>query len=84
MENNTLFWNDKRIMACSVEDLVLIVEATVPSRVRNQRLVAQALPDQIWSQDIQCHLSMIGLFELFQLADVLADFILSQEEDAHV
>lgn len=40
------------------------------SNNRKQHTVAQALHDQSWPADIQGGLSLIGLFEYFQLWDV--------------
>lgn len=65
-------------------DIAPLVVAAIPPRIRNQRLVVDVLPNQTWTQDIQSNLSMVGLFELYQLADVLIEFNLSQEDDIHV
>ena len=58
--------------------------AAVPTRARNIHLVADALVDHKWAHDIQGGLSLIGLYELFQLADTLSDFVLAQEDDSHI
>lgn len=68
---------------CSVSELAPLVVAQVPSRVRNQWLVAEALPNQSWTRDIQGCLLMVGLFEFFHLVDVLVEFTLPQE-DVHM
>lgn len=41
------------------------------------------MQSQIWPSDIKGGLSMIGLFEYFQLWDILLDIVLSDEEDHH-
>ena len=82
--NNTLFWSDRWLMGCSVADVAPLVAANVPSKTRKQHTVAQALHDQSWPADIQGGLSLIGLFEYFQLWDMLLDIHLSQEEDVHI
>ena len=45
---NTLFWEDKWLMGCCLEDLAPAVVAAVPSRTRRQRTVAYALQDHVW------------------------------------
>lgn len=81
--SNTLFWKDKWILGCSVSNIAPLVVAAVPSVTRNRRVVAEALPNQLWAQDIQSGLSMVGLFELFQLVNVLEEMTLSEDEDVH-
>jgi len=61
-----------------------MVFAAVPTRARNIHLVADALVDHRWAHDIQGGLSLIGLYELFQLTDILSDFVLTQEDDTHI
>ncbi|KAL6626269.1 hypothetical protein ACP70R_029995 [Stipagrostis hirtigluma subsp. patula] len=82
--NGTLFWKDKWIFDCSVGDLAPAVVAAVPPRIQKRRTVADALPDKNWTRDIQGGLSMIGLFEFFQLWDILLEMALIQEEDRHI
>ena len=60
-------------MGCSAADVVPLVVANVPSKTRKQCTMAQALHDQSWPADIQGGLSLIGLFEYFQLWDMLLD-----------
>lgn len=47
-------------------------------------MVADALQDHVWPADISGGLSLVGLFEYFQLWDVLHETILSQDDDVHV
>ena len=46
--NNTLFWTDKWIHGCSVENLAPLVFAGVPLRVRKRQTVAEALTNNGW------------------------------------
>jgi hypothetical protein len=81
---NTLFWEDKWLMGYYLEDLAPAVVAVVPSRTRKQRTVADALQGHAWPADISGGLSLVGLFEYFQLWDILHKAILSQDDDVHV
>jgi hypothetical protein len=81
---STLFWSDRWLLGCSLVDLAPSVLAAVPSKVQQQRTVAQALQDLSWPRDIQAGLSFIGLFEFFQLWDLIHEVVLSQEEDQHI
>ena len=40
---NSLFWEDKWLMGCCLEDLAPVVVAAIPSRICKQRTVADAL-----------------------------------------
>ena len=80
---STKFWKDKWINGSSVRDIAPLVVAAVPTRIRNMSLVAEAMVDNRWAQDIQGGLSMIGIYELFQLSNILSEFVLTQEEDVH-
>ena len=82
--STTKFWTDKWINGNSINDLAPTVFAAVPTRARNIRLVADALVDHRWAHDIQGGLSLIGLYELFQLTYILSDFVLTQEDDTHI
>jgi len=80
--NDTYFWTDRWLFGCCIEHLAPNVYTLVPQRFRN-RTVAAALHDQQWPSDLQGGLSMIGLFEYFQLWDIIQDFMLSPNEDSH-
>ena len=80
---NTLFWTDKWIMGCSVSDLAPLVFEVVPLAIRKERTVAQGMQGLSWLADISGGLNLIGLYEYFQLWDVIAETHLSQEEDSH-
>jgi len=68
--NCTLFWS---------EWLLAVLD-----RLQKCRTVAMTLQDQRWPGDIQGGLSLIGLFENFQLWDVLYVMVLSQKVDQHI
>ncbi|GJN31479.1 hypothetical protein PR202_gb19884 [Eleusine coracana subsp. coracana] len=70
-------------MGCSLADLAPLVFEVVPLKIHKQLTVAQGLLYQSWPTDIQGGLPMIGLFEYFQLWDVLLEMNLSQAEDVH-
>jgi hypothetical protein len=50
---NILFWKDKWLMGCCLEDLAPAVVAAVPSRIRRERTVADALQEYVWPADIR-------------------------------
>lgn len=81
--DNTLFWSDRWLMGCCLGDLAPAVVAAVPLKVRNQRTVSEAFLHNSWPNDIQGGLSLIGLFEYFQLWDLLQDTLLYHEDDCH-
>ncbi|GJN40328.1 hypothetical protein PR202_gb29533 [Eleusine coracana subsp. coracana] len=81
---NTLFWADKWLLGCSITDLAPLVVTHVTKRTAKTRTVAEALMNQSWTQDIQRGLSMIGLFEFFQLWDVIQEVFLNDDEDLHL
>ncbi|GJN41024.1 hypothetical protein PR202_gn00345 [Eleusine coracana subsp. coracana] len=80
---NTLFWTDKWILGCSIADIAPNVLEKVPVRTQNTRLVVDDLQNQDWVDDIQGALSMVGLYEYFQLWDSITNIILTQKEDIH-
>ncbi|TVU10898.1 hypothetical protein EJB05_44453, partial [Eragrostis curvula] len=68
----------------SIADIAPLVVEAVPSRTQKPRLVSEALTDLSWTHDIQGGLSMIGLYELFQLADIISELTITENEDRHV
>lgn len=73
------------IMGCSGNELALLVVEVVPAKVRNQRLVADALLNLSWTRDIQSsRLSMIVWFEFFHLVDILEEIGLSHDVYVHM
>lgn len=65
----TLFWQDKWIDGNSVEDIAPLVWAAVPKRLRNSRLVNQALADNQWARHIAGSLSVLAIRQFLQLWD---------------
>jgi hypothetical protein len=63
--NNTLFWSDKWMRGCRVTDLAPSLIIAVPEKIKSKRLVAKALEDNRWVNDIQGNLSVVGLYEFF-------------------
>lgn len=64
---NTIFRKDKWLFGCTISELAPAIVAFVPTRTRNSRTVAEALLDHSWPRDIQGGLSLIVLFEYYQL-----------------
>jgi len=80
---NTLFWTDRWLHGCSIENLAPSVYACVSPRIRNSRTVAAALTNVQWPRDIQGGLSWTGIREFLQLWDCLLGFTLTDQEDRH-
>lgn len=76
---NTFFWTDKWFLGCSLVELAPMVVAAVPLSAQKTRTVAEALQNHNWTDDVRGGLSMIGLFEYFQLWDMMQGFIPSDE-----
>jgi hypothetical protein len=72
------------VNVCSLKNLAPEVITAVPHRLQKNQTVAMALQDQRWPADIKGGLSMIGLFEYFQLWDMLYEMVLSQVVDQHI
>ncbi|KAG2641136.1 hypothetical protein PVAP13_2KG163196 [Panicum virgatum] len=81
---NTLFWSDRWIHGCRLEDLAPNVVKSVPIRVRNKRTVAEALHELTWVTDIRVALGWQGLAEYLELWDTLAGITLNTNDDAHI
>jgi hypothetical protein len=81
--NNTLFWTDRWLHGCSIENLAPTVFACVPPRIRKTRTVAEALNNGEWPRDIQGGLSWVGIGEYLQLWDCLIEIALTDQEDRH-
>jgi hypothetical protein len=80
---STLFWTDKWLFGCSLMDLAPAVVAAVPIKTRKHRTVAEAFLERRWPRDIQAGLSLVGLYEYFQLWDALLEVNLSDDNDQH-
>jgi hypothetical protein len=81
---NTLFWSERWIHGCHLEDLAPNVFKSVPIRVRNKRTVAEALHELTWVTDIRVALGWQGLAEYLELWDTLAGITLKTNDDAHI
>jgi len=81
---NTLFWSDRWIHGCRLEDLAPNVFKSVPIRVRNKRTMAEALHELTWVTDIRVALGWQGLAEDLELWDTLAGITLNTNDDAHI
>ncbi|GJN03178.1 hypothetical protein PR202_ga20588 [Eleusine coracana subsp. coracana] len=79
-----MFWKDRWVHGCLVQNLAPSVFTAMPTRIRNNRTVAEALEDDQWILDTQGGLSWIGIRELLRLGDCLENFVLTDEEDRHV
>jgi len=82
--HNTLFWSDKWLHGCSVENLAPAVFAYVPPRVRKRQSVADALTNNKWVTEIRGGLTWNVIREFLQLWDCVQDFELNEMEDRHV
>lgn len=80
---NTLFWIDRWLHGCCLEELAPDVYKSVPLRVRKTRTVAQALQAQSWVSDIRGALSWHGLHDYLELWDALSNIMLNTMEDQH-
>ncbi|GJN28730.1 hypothetical protein PR202_gb16888 [Eleusine coracana subsp. coracana] len=81
--SNILFWTDRWLHGCSIEELAPLVVSHVQPRIRRQGTVQEALENQTWPHDIQGSLSMEGLYEYFQLWDIMEEVFLTENEDQH-
>lgn len=81
--NNTLFWSDKWMRGCRVTDLAPSLITAVPEKIKSKRLVTEALEDNRWVNDIQGNLSVVGLYEFFNLCDAVQEIIISDHEGQH-
>lgn len=80
---NTLFWTDKWIRGCSIAEIAPQLVEQVPVRIQSTRTVSEGLQIQNWTEDVQGSLSLISLYEYFHLWDIIAEVMLSQDEDIH-
>jgi hypothetical protein len=68
---NTLFWTDKWFMGISLVELAPSILQAVPLKSQKMCLMAEALANHKWISDIQSNLSMIGLYDFFQVWDAI-------------
>lgn len=82
--NSTLFWSDEWINGSSVLYLAPSIFASVSTRTRGRRTVAEALANNSWVNDIQGGLSWQSIMEFLKLWDCVQDIVLSEHEDQHI
>ena len=72
--NNTLFWIDKWVHGCSLENLAPNVFACVPPRIRRRQTVAEALTNDAWVSAIRGGLNWTRIIEYLKLWDCVQGF----------
>jgi hypothetical protein len=74
--SSTLFWSDRWLMGCSLQEITPTVVAVLQN-TRTCCTVSEALQAHDRPIDIRGGLSLIGLFEFFQLWNILQETILT-------
>jgi hypothetical protein len=77
----TLFCSYIWLMGRSIADVAPPVFEAVPTRFRGKSLMDDASGDQRQVSDIQGNLLMVGLFQFFQLWDILQE--VTHHDDQH-
>jgi hypothetical protein len=81
----TLFWKDRWLRGHHVEELAPHLSALIPQKIMNKRTVSEALTDFRWTRDLHGVLSASVICDLLNLADLLSEVILQQDQpDKHV
>ena len=80
---NTLFWTDRWLHGCCLEDLAPNVLSCVPLKIQRTRTVFEAMQDHTWVRDIRSALGWHGLLEYLELWDNIAAFELNTTVDFH-
>jgi hypothetical protein len=81
----TLFWKDRWLRGHRIEELAPHLSALVPRKIMNKRTVLEALTDFRWTRDLHGVLSTSVICDLLNLADLLSEVILQQDQpDKHV
>jgi len=80
---NTLFWTDRWLHGCCLEDLAPNIFSCVPLKLRRTRTVFEAMQDHTWVRDIRSALGWRGLVEYLELWDNMAGFVLNTTDDIH-
>ena len=70
------------LFGCCIRDIAPNVFSAVPRKFL-KRSVTEAFQEQRWPMDVEGGLSVIGLFEYFQLWNIIQDFLLTTTEDLH-
>lgn len=80
---DTIFWSDRWLHGCRLEELAPEVVRCVPLRIRKRRKVNEALHDHAWVADIRSALGWRGLAEYLYLWDLLSGVNLNDTADIH-
>jgi hypothetical protein len=81
----TLFWKDRWLCGHRISELAPRLSSLVPTKIINKKTVAEALPDLRWTQDLHGVLSESVVSNLLNLADLLSEVTLQQDQlDRHV
>jgi len=80
---NTLFWTDRWMHGCCLEDLAPNVVKCVALRIRKKRTVSEALQEHTWVSDIKKALRLLGLTEYLELWDMVSEVNLSDMDGIH-
>lgn len=73
--HNTLFWTDRWLHRCRIEDLAPSIFACVAPRNHKTRTVAEAFVNDRWVTDIQGGLSWNGILEMIRRIDIYGDLM---------
>jgi hypothetical protein len=78
---SALFWEDKWLDGCSIQDIAPDLFALIPRRPRKRRTVREALVERSWITDITGALSALALWQYVQVWIRLRSVQLSEEPD---
>jgi hypothetical protein len=76
----TLFWKDRWLCGHHTSELAPHLSSLVPTKIINKRMVVEALPDLRWTQDLHGVLSESVVSDLLNLADLLSEVTLQQDQ----
>jgi hypothetical protein len=80
---NTLFWTNRWLHGCCLEDLAPNVFNYVPQKIRRTRTVFEAMQDLTRVRNIRKALGWRGLVEYLELWDSMLNFVLNTTDDIH-
>jgi hypothetical protein len=81
--NKTLFWTDRWINGCCINDFAPDAVSNVDKFIVSTRTVAQALGGLQCISDILTPLSWMGIQQFLLIWDVVSNIVLTQEADIH-
>lgn len=79
--SRALFWMDRWINGRSLSEIALGIVATVPSRIKTKRTVAEALHNWHWVQDIRGPRTVQVITEFIRLRGQLNETVLTDTPD---